>query len=201
MGSGLRGAAARGRTPPGTPTIKERWDAARTAGERTFDPGVECVNGHVSDRWTNNGICVLCKRQRDNEYNAKNKEQHRARSRASQLRRRAEVTEYHRAWRTENRGKWLATISRRKARKLGADAGDSEGCKRFFSYASTVAKVACYWCGKNVPKAQRHVDHIIPLARGGAETEANLCVSCANCNLRKHAKDPIEFAGQGELSF
>lgn len=197
----LRGGAARGRTPEGAPTIKERWDAARVAGEKTFSPGVVCVNGHHSDRWTNNGLCVECKRERDRAYAAANREAHRERARRSQANRRAKVTAYHREWRKNNRGKWLAIVSRRRARKASADVGDTDGCKRFFEYAATAANVRCYWCKKRVPKDRRHVDHIVPIAGGGMETESNLCVACAGCNLRKHAKSPMEFSGQAELSF
>jgi hypothetical protein len=40
-----------------------------------------------------------------------------------------------------------------------------------------------------------HVEHIIPLTKGGRSTEENLCLSCAWCNSFKGAKtaavDPI----------
>lgn len=39
-----------------------------------------------------------------------------------------------------------------------------------------------------------HVDHIIPLARGGGNDRRNLQLLCGPCNFRKHAKDPIDFA-------
>ncbi len=31
-----------------------------------------------------------------------------------------------------------------------------------------------------------HIDHIIPLSRGGREDECNMQVLCRTCNLRKH---------------
>lgn len=48
---------------------------------------------------------------------------------------------------------------------------------------------------------ERHLDHVIPLARGGADTVANLCVACEPCNRRKHSKLPEEYSGQAELQF
>ena len=52
-------------------------------------------------------------------------------------------------------------------------------------------------CGKRVKFGGirgAHRDHIVPLARGGLEDDANLQVLCAPCNLSKHARDPLEFA-------
>jgi 5-methylcytosine-specific restriction endonuclease McrA len=38
-----------------------------------------------------------------------------------------------------------------------------------------------------------HVDHITPLAKGGEHADRNIQLLCPGCNLRKHAKDPVEF--------
>lgn len=55
------------------------------------------------------------------------------------------------------------------------------------------AKV-CYWCNKPLKNKVVHVDHYIPLSKGGEHTLSNLVISCDTCNLKKHAKDPIQFA-------
>jgi 5-methylcytosine-specific restriction endonuclease McrA len=38
-----------------------------------------------------------------------------------------------------------------------------------------------------------HVDHIMPLALGGDNTNENLQLLCPTCNLSKSAKHPVEF--------
>lgn len=55
------------------------------------------------------------------------------------------------------------------------------------------AKV-CYWCNKSLKGKKIHIDHYIPLSKGGKHTISNLVVSCSSCNLSKHTKDPIVFA-------
>lgn len=39
-----------------------------------------------------------------------------------------------------------------------------------------------------------HVDHVVPIAKGGSNWPSNLQLTCPDCNLRKCAKDPIDYA-------
>jgi 5-methylcytosine-specific restriction endonuclease McrA len=54
-------------------------------------------------------------------------------------------------------------------------------------------KKVCYWCGGKCAE-DFHVDHYVPLSKGGPHELENLVIACAPCNLRKNAKDPLEFA-------
>lgn len=54
-------------------------------------------------------------------------------------------------------------------------------------------KCAHTWCKASI-KDGYHVDHIMPLARGGTNDRKNLQLLCQPCNLRKSAKHPIDFA-------
>ena len=47
----------------------------------------------------------------------------------------------------------------------------------------------CYHCGA----PSEHVDHIIPISRGGSHGIGNLGPMCASCNLSKGAKTYAEF--------
>lgn len=56
-------------------------------------------------------------------------------------------------------------------------------------------------CRDRVARDSFHVDHLIPVSKGGPEWElSNLELSCAPCNLRKGAKmgTPLE-GDRGEL--
>ena len=56
-------------------------------------------------------------------------------------------------------------------------------------------KGACWWCGQAVGD-KYHVDHRVPLSRGGTNFPENLCVTCPTCNLSKHDKLPSEWNGR-----
>lgn len=44
----------------------------------------------------------------------------------------------------------------------------------------------CQICGKYMPdEVGLHVDHIVPVAKGGKSVESNLQVLCSKCNGRK----------------
>jgi hypothetical protein len=47
----------------------------------------------------------------------------------------------------------------------------------------------CVYCGRKVG----HIDHIVPVARGGDESPDNKMPICPKCNLHKNAKPPIKF--------
>jgi len=51
----------------------------------------------------------------------------------------------------------------------------------------------CVWCGIEC-EDKYHIDHVWPLSKGGKHEWNNLAIACPTCNLRKSARDPIEFA-------
>lgn len=59
----------------------------------------------------------------------------------------------------------------------------------------TSQRFRCWWCGALVSD-DYHVDHRVPLSRGGTSDLGNLCASCPSCNLKKHDKMPWEFCGR-----
>lgn len=51
----------------------------------------------------------------------------------------------------------------------------------------------CMKCNTKLSKKNFHVDHIVPVSKGGAEWDLNnLELSCPQCNLRKGSKESSE---------
>jgi len=99
-------------------------------------------------------------------------------------------TERHRKWRYANPDKWAAVVRTRSARKRACAGYVSSS--EMYKWTAAQKKV-CHWCGVRCAH-NFHVDHIMPLKRGGGHELRNLCIACPTCNSRKNAKHPIDFA-------
>ncbi len=51
----------------------------------------------------------------------------------------------------------------------------------------------CVLCGDGLRDGDFHIDHIIPLSKGGNNFVGNIQLTCSQCNIRKKALLPIEF--------
>lgn len=76
----------------------------------------------------------------------------------------------------------------RRARERGAPGRLSKGLE---ARLLVLQKGKCPVCRDAL--TDRHLDHIIPLAGGGDNTDRNIQLLCPACNFSKHAKHPVEF--------
>ncbi|MBN1625039.1 MAG: HNH endonuclease [Deltaproteobacteria bacterium] len=51
----------------------------------------------------------------------------------------------------------------------------------------------CYYCKRNVGRANLTMDHIVPLSRGGKSKKGNIVPACKECNNKKKYLLPIEW--------
>ncbi len=107
--------------------------------------------------------------------------------------RRAEITS---SWKENNQQRTRDLDRTAKARRrsaAGSHTADEANAIR------TKQKNKCIYCKCKLNKVA-HLDHIIPLSKGGTNWPDNLQWLCAPCNLDKRAKDPIDYAqSQGML--
>lgn len=96
----------------------------------------------------------------------------------------------HKAWLQANPGKRREYETRRRALKAKVDGDHTTADVLRIGEAQ---KWRCHWCGQPTRK-RYHVDHIIPLSKGGGNGPSNLAITCVGCNQSKWASDPIVFA-------
>lgn len=84
-------------------------------------------------------------------------------------------------WDRDNPWSKLGRDARRRALKAGATIEPVDAA------AVLASRPDCYLCG-DLLAGYLHLDHIVPLARGGAHCMANLLPTHEPCNLRKSDK-------------
>lgn len=120
----------------------------------------------------------------------RHREAHREERRLYQVKYNEGHREDSRAYCREHLAEYAARQSVRRAMIAGATIGNLVEIKEIYRKAKEEPKIRCYLCGELIPMGRRHVDHIMPLSKGGAHRPSNLAVACDTCNLSKHDKMP-----------
>jgi 5-methylcytosine-specific restriction endonuclease McrA len=136
-------------------------------------------------RWMRD--CHVCNRARVRRHASTPEGQERERERAR--RRREEGTdylslnpEYHQDWRRTERGRTQHANSeaKRRAVKKGLTAERVDRLIVFDSHGGL-----CGVCGDPMDRENFHVDHIVPICKGGEHTYANVQPAHPICNISK----------------
>lgn len=163
----------------------------------------------LEDFWKNSGFadgrestCKFCKNAQRREAYQENLDENREKARlqasewyhankdkAAAKRRRYEekdpqkIKSMKRAWKEANPDRVLDHDQIRRARKRGTQI---EPISRRAVWERDEG--ICHLCGDPVPFEEMHLEHIVPLAKGGTHTCGNVAPSHADCNLKKGAK-------------
>lgn len=170
--------------------------AAMAAGEKTYWTGQACPKGHVADRFTQGGRCVMCARAMASAWAKANPDRARERARRSHAKNQAERVIKNRLHRQANPGKnaaWRKTYyERNKAKHLaGVRRRQAALIQRLAPWADLGAIEAIYIEAARISKETgipHHVDHVIPLQGAtvsGLHVETNLEIITATRNLEK----------------
>ena len=184
---------------------------------KRYNTGKPCKYGHYSDRLLSNNCCIECAKirlktwqssnpdkvkQLDKNRHARDREKRNSRQRqyaklnvaAATLRKsawakcnRERASEIQRKWNEQNRHKINAYAANRRCLLRGAGVHTGDDIKNIYMAQSGL----CGTCGVLLKKW--HVDHIIPISKGGSNESHNLQLLCKKCNLRKSNKSLQEF--------
>lgn len=100
------------------------------------------------------------------------------------------ISEHKKEYRKKNSARINHLVAKRAA-KMKGPVKHSELIRAIYMLASSSEKKTCYYCQKDFT-CPVHVDHVIPLAKGGPHSIENLCLACPKCNVTKNAKLPHE---------
>jgi 5-methylcytosine-specific restriction endonuclease McrA len=121
------------------------------------------------------------KRQKDREYHERYKDQERVRRLKRYREKHHLVLPY-----------MLAHNAKRRALEKERTV-DFESVKQFYQFVKNEVRIRCHYCKTMIAGKDTHIDHIIPLTKGGLHCVDNLCVSCRPCNISKNNRTPEEW--------
>jgi len=99
-------------------------------------------------------------------------------------------------WAKANPEKCAAKTRRRRALKMAAEGTHT---RQDIDKLFLLQKGKCASCTIKLIKSGKniyHVDHIMPLTKGGGDGPDNLQLLCPGCNIKKNAKDPLDWANE-----
>jgi len=192
----------------GIPLMKR--SAAKAAGMARYVSGKPCPAGHNGERYVSTGQCTLCLLQHKKKWLVTNIDRSREYARERYWKNPGALCQKALEWRQQNpeRTKELNVIwhlrnphgrkthnSNRRAREKNAPGTYTHDQ---ITHLADVQKWKCVYCSVSLRKSY-HIDHIKPFALGGTNEIQNIQLLCPACNMRKHAKHPINFARENGL--
>ena len=141
--------------------------------------------------------CKECRNAQSKKYYQENKEKVKATHKKWQKENPEKVKAYSKKWEKENPEKARASKrlkdSKRRAQKRNTQVEviTDELLKEYW-IKKNIDPQRCFYCED---RPYEHLEHCIPLSRGGTHTKDNLVPACASCNLSKGTKTPDEWEG------
>lgn len=142
-------------------------------------------------------VCRDCNSEYERDYRKSNwdelSEKRRRRERLNPEMVRARRHRWEASHPEQHRAIRNAIFRKRYARKV---ASNGQHSAKDVELQFQSQKGLCWWCGLPLDPNNYHVDHRIPLAKGGSNDARNICIAHPKCNQEKHNKMPWEYNGR-----
>ena len=165
-------------------------------------------------------ICKHCKIKADKEYRLKNADKVKSKrkewrdenpEKVAIIRKRyyqknkETIAEKFKEYSQTEAGREVKKRSSAKRRALKINSEDGTITKQSLSELRELQNNKCYYCEEKldfISENSVHLDHHIPLSKGGRHSIDNVKYTCKSCNLQKYSKMPTSllliFGGQHE---
>lgn len=123
------------------------------------------------------------------KYRTRNAERLRAYRAARYVEKKTAINAASKAWRKKNPEK-VREFSHARRTRLRGQGG--RYTPKDIERIKTAQRGKCAICRIALSSAF-HRDHIVPISKGGSNAARNIQLTCDQCNLAKHSKDPTDF--------
>lgn len=181
----------RERNPERVKELDKKWrlnnpEKAREKDKRRYHNDPEGNKKRTAKYRTSNREKILA---RAREIYAENPQKFRIKNQLRRAKNPRKHAIQHKEWKERNPDRIRHLWRMDAARRRGADGQHTE---HDINNLLRGQRKRCVYCHTKLDKF--HVDHIVPVSKGGSNDRKNLQLLCPPCNHKKHAKDPIDFA-------
>lgn len=163
-------------------------ERSREANKRSREKHIEKNRERQREYYEANKDRVL---ERNREWFARNPGKAAAYQAAWRVRNPGKQAEFQQRWAEQNRDKVRQIARNYRARRRGAEGSHSVAD---IAALLTRQRGRCAECGVAFRETGFHVDHIVPVSKGGGNGRRNLQLLCPGCNRSKGAKLPEDWA-------
>lgn len=174
---------------------------------RQYNAEYRALNPEKTKAWTAKYIAENAEKVRKTRTKTANQPERKAYMKSYANQNKAVLNDRKKHWAETNPDKVIATtrayyannkddflVRSHKRRQAQRESGQMS--RGIYKRLMSIQRGLCVVCRSDLKETGRHLDHIMPLALGGTNTDDNAQLLCPACNLSKSAKHPVDFMQQ-----